>query len=434
MRFWAAPTTSLYRDMKTMSNSFETADGSLGAASQATLLARQDAGAPKVKVGLLWHSTNSGNLGIGALTVANMAIMRDVATSLGLALDFTVVGMRDGEISHVSADQAKVFVVNTASLFRPDGCWAVIGAQDCLVDIGAGDSFADIYGAKRFFFLWWTKMLAIIRGRPLLLSPQTIGPFTRFGYKGLAKLALEKARTVVARDDQSLKALQALAPRAHGVQSVDVAFALPYQDRSGQRGGARLRVGVNVSGLLFTEAETGSNRFGLSVDYAQLMRRFISDLCGQGAEVHLVSHVVSRTMPEDDDGRLAERLHAEFPQTLVVPTFSSPSEAKSYISSLDFLVAGRMHACIAAFSSGVPVVPVAYSRKFSGLFGMLDYRWLLPVTGLDEAEALAFLHNGVENRAALAADEARGMTKVSALLDAYRSELSGLLSSIAVTS
>jgi polysaccharide pyruvyl transferase WcaK-like protein len=28
-----------------------------------------------------------------------------------------------------------------------------------------------------------------------------------------------------------------------------------------------------------------------------------------------------------------------------------------------------MHACIAAFSSGVPVFPLAYSRKFNGLFG-----------------------------------------------------------------
>jgi len=28
----------------------------------------------------------------------------------------------------------------------------------------------------------------------------------------------------------------------------------------------------------------------------------------------------------------------------------------------------RMHATIGAFSSGVPVVPMAYSRKFNGLF------------------------------------------------------------------
>jgi colanic acid/amylovoran biosynthesis protein len=414
-----------------MNNSFEAAAGGPGHIDKTSRLPSVQGRAAKVKVGLLWHSTSSGNLGVGALTVANMAILTGVAEPLGLELEFTVIGMRDGEISYVRPNQAEVFVVNTASLFRPDGCWSVIGAQDCLVDIGAGDSFADIYGPKRFFFLWWTKMIAIARGRPLLLSPQTIGPFTRTGYKGLAKLALEGARSVVARDDVSLRALQVLAPRAHGVQSVDVAFALPYDDRSGERGGPRMRIGINVSGLLFTEAETGRNRFGLSLDYARLMRRFISDLCAQGADVHLVSHVVSRALAEDDDGRMAARLGAEFPLANVVPTFTSPSQAKSFISSLDFLVAGRMHACIAAFSSGVPVVPIAYSRKFSGLFGMLDYRWLVPVTGLDEDEALVFLHECLEKRAILAADEALGMAKVSTLLDAYRRELSSLLSSVA---
>jgi polysaccharide pyruvyl transferase WcaK-like protein len=415
-----------------MNNSFETAAGGPGGAGKAIRPVRPNLPLPKVRVGLLWHSASSGNLGVGALTVANMAILRGVAEELGLELDFTVIGMRDGETSYVDATDARVFAVDTASLFRPDGCWAVMGAQDCLVDIGAGDSFADIYGPKRFFFLWWTKMVAIMRRRPLLLSPQTIGPFTRPGYKGLARLALEKSRTVVARDDQSLRALHELAPRAHGVLSVDVAFALPYQDRSGERGGKRLRVGVNVSGLLFTEAETGRNHFGLSIDYARVMRRFISDLCDQGAEVHLVSHVVPSAFAADDDGLIAQRLHAEFPATKVVPTFASPSEAKSFISSLDFLVAGRMHACIAAFSSGVPVAPVAYSRKFSGLFGMLDYAWLVPVSGLDDDHALEFLHNCLANRATLAADEARGMSKVSALLDVYKRELADLFSSLAV--
>lgn len=35
---------------------------------------------------------------------------------------------------------------------------------------------------------------------------------------------------------------------------------------------------------------------------------------------------------------------------------------------MDFFTGARMHACIAALSSGVPVYPIAYSRKFTGLF------------------------------------------------------------------
>lgn len=382
-----------------------------------------------IKIALLWHSASSGNLGVGALTVANMTIVREVAATLNLEPQFLIVGMRDGDKPYLHADEAEVFSVSTRSLLDPAGCWSVLGKPDAVLDIGAGDSFADIYGLKRFLFLWATKVITIARGRPLLLSPQTIGPFTRTPYKQLAKTVLERARAVVVRDRQSLEALKQLAPKARAVLSVDVAFALPYEDRSAERGGPRLRVGVNVSGLLFHEAEAGGNRFGLSANYANVMRRFISGLVERPEiEVHLIAHVVSREVDPDDDGRLADRLHAEFPQTVRVANFDGPCEAKSYISSLDFLVAARMHACIAAFSSGVPVVPVAYSRKFSGLFGLLDYSWIVPVQGLDDDAALAFINDCLARRGTLVADTARGMAKVSDLLAVYKRELAELMS------
>ena len=396
-----------------------------------------DGGRPGVdrvlRIGLLWHSASSGNLGVGALTLANMAIVRGVAGELGLEPRFTIVGMRDGEVpSYVDRADADVFVVDRRSLLSPSGCWTVLGRQDLVLDIGAGDSFADIYGPKRFFFLWLTKILTLARRRPLLLSPQTIGPFTRQPYRTLAKAALERADAVVARDDASLRVLGELAPKANGLLSVDVAFALPYADRSDERGGRRARIGVNVSGLLFNEAESGRNRFGLGFDYARLMRRFLESLSRrEDVEVHLISHVVSMTIAEDDDARVADRLHQEFPDTIRVPRFDGPSEAKSYISSLDFLVAARMHACIAALSSGVAVVPVAYSRKFSGLFGMLAYPELIPVSGMDEDRALVYLEGALAQREELAAHAAQSMKKVAALLDTYKAELARLMSAAA---
>jgi len=382
-----------------------------------------------IRIALLWHSASSGNLGVGALTVANMTIVREVAEQLDLSPEFVILGMRDCDNLYLREDEAEISSVSIRSLLSPTGCWAVLGRPDVVLDIGAGDSFAEIYGLKRFLFLWATKVIALARHRPLLLSPQTIGPFTRPFYKRLAKGVLEGANAVVVRDKQSLEALQTLAPKARALLSVDVAFALPYDDRSAERGGPRRRIGVNVSGLLFHEAEVGTNRFGLSVDYADLMRRFIAGLVAQpDAEVHLIAHVVSREVDPDDDGRLADRLHEEFPQTVRVPNFDGPCEAKSYISSLDFLVAARMHACIAAFSSGVPVVPVAYSRKFSGLFGLLDYPWLVPVTGMGGDEALAFLDDCLRRRQALTADTAQGMAKVADLLAVYKGELAKLMS------
>ena len=36
-----------------------------------------------------------------------------------------------------------------------------------------------------------------------------------------------------------------------------------------------------------------------------------------------------------------------------------------------------MHSTIAAFSSGVVTIPISYSRKFEGLFGSLNYPYVV---------------------------------------------------------
>ena len=103
----------------------------------------------QLKIGLLWHSVNSANLGVGALTIANMALAREAALALGLKAQFHIIGMGDDEPVYVTEDQASMYAVNTRSLFSPWGVWAQIGGLDCVLDIGGGDSFADIYGFKR---------------------------------------------------------------------------------------------------------------------------------------------------------------------------------------------------------------------------------------------------------------------------------------------
>lgn len=377
-----------------------------------------------IKIGLLWHSASSANLGVGALTIADMSIAREVAHEMGLDPRFLIIGMRDGAGDYDLRDAAETFVVDRASLLSPGGCWRVMGEQDCVIDIGAGDSFADIYGPTRFFFLWLTKMISIARGTPLLLAPQTIGPFTKPAYRPFAKVAMEGAYAVVARDHASLDFLNDIAPKARGVLSADVALALPYDDESAKRGGKVARVGVNVSGLLFNEAESGKNHFGLDANYADLTRQLIAELIRRpDTEPHLIVHVRSPIGGWDDDADVANRLMREFPQAIRAPDFVGPCEAKSYISGLDFLVAGRMHACIAALSSGVPVAPVAYSRKFSGLFEMLGYPWMVPVRGMGTEEALAYVVDCLERRGELAKATQTSMVRGRELHEAYKAEL-----------
>jgi len=391
----------------------------------------EETNAPRIRIALMFHSLRSGNLGVGALTVANMAIAEQAAQDEGLRAEFVVVGMRDSDTPPIGGGRIPTVEVDRRAL-RPGGrLWQVFGRVDCALSINAGDSFTDIYGFKRLFFIGAATLFALARRVPIVFSPQTIGPFNSPRNRRFASFLLKRMRAVVARDDKSLAYARQLAPDAETMLAVDVAFELPFEDRSAERGGRKLRIGINASGLLFTEAESGRNRFGMTIDYARYTRDLIAALLARDdMEVHLVTHAFSQGIPTDDDARRADLLAAEFPEVVRVPDFHHPSDVKSYISGLDFLVAGRMHACIGAFSAGTPVLPVAYSRKFDGLFNMLGYQWLLPVTGMDNVEALRFTLDAISRRADLAVDEAAGMAKVQGLLAGYRATLRSLFAEV----
>ncbi|HLZ75497.1 polysaccharide pyruvyl transferase family protein [Phenylobacterium sp.] len=381
-----------------------------------------------ISIGLLWHSVNSGNLGVGALTVSNIALARRAAAAAGLEPRFHILGFVDPAVPHyVSGPDIDDLAINTRAMLPGGTYWRTLADLDCVLDIGGGDSFADIYGLKRFGFLWLSKIMAIARRVPLGLSPQTIGPFNRQPQTFLAAHAMQRAAFVMARDPLSLDVARRMAPETPVSQAVDVAFALPFESR--QKANATVvEVGLNVSGLLFNGGYSGANEFGMQVDYAAYTRRLIAALLERpNVSVKLICHVNSDVLPQDDDGRVADRLATEFPEAERVPNFTSPSAAKSYISGLDFLVAGRMHACIAAYSSGVAVVPVAYSRKFIGLFeGLLGYPHIVPVTGLDTDTALKFTLDSFDDREKLRADLAHSRGEIDALLDNYCAELTDL--------
>lgn len=382
----------------------------------------------KLEIGLLWHSDRSGNLGVGALTIGNMALIERAAARAGITPHFHLFQMADREHSYLPEGRATRHFINGRYMVRPGGYWSDIRKLDLMLDIGAGDSFADIYPDKRFAYIIATKLLCLWRGVPLLLSPQTIGPFSRQPHKALAAHVMRRARAVFARDELSFDAIRAIAPKADAQLAIDVAFALPFEQAP--RSTDTPRVGINLSGLLWAGGYGGKNDYGLTIDYIEFNARLIEELLARGVKVELFSHVTSG-IARDDDPTAAQAMHSRFPQTVVIPPFDTPSEAKSYVSGLDFVVAGRMHASIAAWSSGVPVLPVSYSRKFEGLYGSLGYDWLIPARGYSTDQALARALEAFDNRDAIRTEIARLSPAVDDKLDNYVAFLASLFADLA---
>ena len=373
----------------------------------------------EISIGLSWHSSAAGNLGVGALTIGNLALARRAAARAKLTPHFIIFGPRETGRAYALGPDIEHRTFSGSYMAAPGGYLADVKRLDVMLDIGAGDSFADIYANKRFAYIVLSKLIPLWNNVPLVLSPQTIGPFSRQPHSAIAGHICARAAHVFARDPISLEVTRKLAPTARASQVIDVAFALPY-DAPARSADGPIRVGLSISGLMLSGDNGDGRDFGLGFDYTALTRRLIAGFGAMpGVELHLIPHVFAPDVLRDDDGVACDRLHAEFPHTVRAPDFASPSEAKSYIAGMDFLTGGRMHATIAAFSAGVPVVPISYSNKFEGLYAGLDYPWLVKARGMDTDSAEALIFRAFDERPALAARIAAAMPGVEARLEAY---------------
>lgn len=284
------------------------------------------------------------------------------------------------------------------------GMRAVLDA-DGVLDVSGGDSFSDIYGELRFRRVAAPKQLALRAGRPLVLLPQTYGPFRSPATARAARALVLGARQAWARDDDSFAVLSELLgpdldPHRHRA-GVDMAFLLPArrsQTHPTEVTEALARspapIGVNVSGLLWNHQQ----RFALALDYRATMTALVARLVTDGHRVVLVPHVVGLDRDGEADNTAAEELRGALPpavaaQVVAVPWLDDAAEAKGVISACSFFVGTRMHSTIAALSSAVPCVAVAYSPKYHGVFasaglphGVLDARRL---DGPDLVDAVA---------------------------------------------
>ena len=241
---------------------------------------------------------------------------------------------------------------------------------DFILDIGQGDSFADIYGKRRFDWIFSQYRLGMKYHKPYCILPQTIGPFKD-----------SKIRE---------QANKELLPEKEVTEIIDVAFFMPFKRKTFDK--SHVHVGLNISALLWYGGYTRDNQFGLKTDYQSLVRDIIKYFLAQdGITLHLIPHVVGADRGVENDYAVSFDLCEEFntPNLVLSPLFLDPISAKNYIAGMDFFMGARMHSTIAAFSSGVPVMPMAYSRKFNGLFAdTLQYPYVADMKALYNSDII----------------------------------------------
>lgn len=379
---------------------------------------------PPRQLALFGHRLDSANLGVDALTRAHLGMLAEIAGELDSEIEatiFTWTDLSEVEFAPRLRVRQRAFSRNPRYFW-----WDWMRAShnfahfDGCIDLSEGDSFSDIYGHWRAYIQTIDKFLVLRAGVPLIFAPMTVGPFRHAIWRKVARYLVRKAAAVFVRDSESLAFAQGSLARPEVGLASDLAFILPYSPPRTLRHDG-LRIGLNISQLLWSGGYDRRNQFDLKENYPSLIRALVGQLAEMpGVELHFVPHVVAEDFPVEDDRRACREMHETFPGSVLAPTFRDSSEAKSYIASLDFFMGSRMHSCIAAFSSGVPVVPLAYSRKFGGLFSSLGYGHTVDLRECSIPQVLAKVDESLRRRAELREETVRGTKRALEKLQSYR--------------
>ncbi len=355
-----------------------------------------------MKIVLLGLDFANPNLGCQALAYSFVEVVEKAAKKAHIPCEYTAVVFY--HLNSIKIENSEIKINSIKIKYKSLGFWKAIKkafkSSDLIVDFTGGDSFSDIYGNKRFRFATFIKYLAIKSKTPLLLGPQTYGPYKSKINRKAAAYVIKKARWVFARDLTSANLAKELSGKDIDV-TLDVAFRLPFKKRE-LKNNEKTLVGINISGFLWEGGYDHLNNV-TKVDYQEYCKKIVEYLCSKGNyQIYLIPHVGTKDATgRENDLAACLAIKNKYAETIIVNDITTPMDAKGIISAMDIFIGARMHATIAAISSGVATIPFSYSRKFEGLFNYLNYPYVISGKTETTEAAITKTEKWIENKAEL---------------------------------
>jgi len=275
-----------------------------------------------------------------------------------------------------------------------------IKSVDMVMAIG-GDNYSLDYQLPSL--LQGMDALAMSLGKPVVLWGASVGPFEREpSFVPTIRKHLSKMSLVMVRESVSYAYLTETLGLTNVIQMVDPAFTLSLQHvdctKFWPKDNGSGVLGVNISPLIERYKKPGQDLIDETVDF---IRQAVEK---RDFGVVLVPHVIPLNGAEKgNDAFYMERVLMQCSdlgeRVKMVPSTLNAAQLKYVINKLRFFIGARTHATIAALSSGVPTISIAYSIKARGinrdLFG--DEHVVLPTPELSSPRLLAALDYLINN-------------------------------------
>lgn len=357
------------------------------------------------RIALMGAFPDTGNLGVNALARSTLLGIHSRLPRSEICIFDNGRGLRQAQ--YQSADRNIPYqlcgLINSRRVYRRESIinmqvssllgglgnpgLGVLSNANAVLDISGGDSFTDLYGKKRFDLICKPKSLVLKEKRPLILLPQTYGPFKSQIARSTASEIVRRASCAWARDTRSFEILKDLLGSDFDREihrcGVDVAFLLPAQKPASDlaakintwlKAASPQTIGINISGLIYNNPRAAQTRYGFKADYPSAVMALIRKiLAGSDCNILLVPHVQTPRGDYESDIDACSRVYAllsadEKHRVAVLSDRYTESEIKWVISKLAWFCGTRMHSTIASLSTGVATTTIAYSDKALGVF------------------------------------------------------------------
>jgi len=259
-------------------------------------------------------------------------------------------------------------------LERVKGCRLVISYSDDNFKESASLLPLNIY----WLITWWSMLIsraweiliAKFLGKPVIMFPNSVGPFRTWIGRFLSKLALNLCDRILVRDPISYDVIKSLGVRAPKILTTDTTLLFNSKSDTALKDPDNPVVGVSPGIYSHSLSKQEVNRYVLA--HAKALDRAIEK---HGFSVVFMPHYVSG-FKCDDLGICKSVLNKmKNADKAMIVNASSVEEFKELISRMDMVVSSKMHPSVFAASAYVPTLNVAYDHKQYGFFvslGMSD--------------------------------------------------------------
>jgi colanic acid/amylovoran biosynthesis protein len=224
---------------------------------------------------------------------------------------------------------------------------------------------------------WWSMLLSrtceilVARsfGKPVVMFPNSVGPFRTFVGRWLGRLSLNRCNCLLIRDPISYEITEKLGIYSPMILTYDTALLFAATHKTASHEFSKPVVGVSPGMYSNSLSPNELNNYILA--HSSAIDRSIEE---HGLSVAFLPHYVSGFRLDDMEisKMILEKMRHKDAATIIET--NDVDEFKSILDQMDMIITSKMHPAVLGASGYVPILCIAYDHKQTGFFARLNMK------------------------------------------------------------